>query len=367
MGIAVKDIGGKTEPGAPRPATHAAASSELRFIAADVGGTNARVALVRADAGRIELLDYRRYPCASHAGLTAILADFVAAHADAGAALTRMAIASAGVVLDGEVINSNLPWRISLKELRETLGLRDLHVINDFAAAAHGVERLAASDSRLLTPGVEQAEAGPVLVVGPGTGLGAAICIPQPGGTVVLPTEAGMTAFAPGTAREIDILRWMQQRSRHVPTEQLLSGPGLVNLYAAICALGGRSPALRAPAEISAAARAGDAASREAVDIFCALLGSVIGDLAVLSGARAVFVAGGIVPQLLDFLPHSDFRARLVDKGAMRAVLERVPVRLVENERLGAIGAAGWYLQHLERRQDADQHRATTPGPAGNA
>jgi len=364
MGNAV-DIGSRTTA-ARQPATQVAAG--LRFVAADVGGTNARVALIQADAaGRIEILDYHRYPCAAHSGLTAILADFVAAHADAGqAALQCMAIASAGVVLDGEVINSNLPWRISLRELRETLGLRELHVINDFAAAAHGVQRLAAGDSRLLTPGIEASEAGPVLVVGPGTGLGAAICIPHPAGTVVVPTEAGMTAFAPGTEREIEILRWMQQRSRHVPTEQLLSGPGLVNLYDAICALGGRAPAMRAPAEISQAARAGDPAAREAVDVFCALLGSVIGDLAMIGGARAVFIAGGIVPQLLDFLPHGDFRARLVDKGAMRPVLERLPVRLVENERLGAIGAAGWYLQHLGSRQDAAGDRATNkPGHTG--
>ena len=85
---------------------------------------------------------------------------------------------------------------------------------------------------------------------------------------------------------------------------------------------------------------------------FCGLLGSVIGDLAVVSGARAVHVAGGIVPQLVDFLPRSDFRARLVDKGAMRAVLERVPVRLIENERLGALGAASWYLQQRQDRID---------------
>ena len=339
-------MGNTADIGSRQPGAQAAAG--IRFIAADVGGTNARLALVQADAGRIELLDYRRYPCAAHPSLTAILADFVATHADAGrAALERMAIASAGVVLDGEVINSNLPWRISLRELRESLGLRELHVINDFAAAAHGVQRLAASESRLLTPGVDTIEPGPVLVVGPGTGLGAAICIPQADGTVVLPTEAGMTAFAPGTEREIEILRWMQRRTRHVATEQLLSGPGLVNLYDAICALDGREPVLRAPAAISDAARAGDPAARDAVDAFCALLGSVIGDLAVVAGARVVFVAGGIVPQLLDFLPQGDFRARLVDKGAMRPVLERMPVRLVENERLGVIGAASWYLQYL--------------------
>ena len=328
------------------------------FIAADVGGTNARIGVVRVNGdGSVAVLAYRKYSCGDYPSLTAILRDFLATHA-AYAGIDRMAIASAGVVLDDEVINSNLPWRISLSEMRRELQLRELHVINDFAAAAHGVRSLAPAESRLLTPGVPVAEAGPVLVIGPGTGLGAAICIPHRGETVVLPTEAGMTAFAPGSDTEIDILRWLRRRSAHVSTEQLLSGPGLVNLYDALGAIHGSESTLCAPAAITDAARAGDAIAREAVLTFCGLLGSVIGDLAVTGSAREVFIAGGIVPQLLDFISVSDFHARLIDKGAMRAVLERVPVRLIENERLGVIGAANWFLQHLDHRQDAGHSNA---------
>lgn len=329
------------------------ASSAPAFIAADVGGTNARIGVVRVNGdGRVVVLAYRKYSCGDYPSLTAILRDFVATHS-AYAGIDRMAIASAGVVLDDEVINSNLPWRISLSEMRRELQLHELHVINDFAAAAHGVRSLAADESRLLTPGIPVAEPGPVLVIGPGTGLGAAICIPHRGETVVLPTEAGMAAFAPGSDTEIEILRWLRRRTVHVSTEQLLSGPGLVNLHDALCAIRGSEAALRAPAAITEAARHGDTTAREAVLTFCGLLGSVIGDLAVTGSAREVFIAGGIVPQLLDFIATSDFHARLIDKGAMRAVLERVPVRLVENERLGVIGAANWFLQHLDHRQDA--------------
>lgn len=337
---------------------HASAPAGDCFIAADVGGTNARLSVVRTDAdGGIRVLSWQRYPCAGYASLGAILAEFVADH-PAREGIDCMVIASAGVLLDDEVINSNLPWRISLTELRRDLHLRELHVVNDFAAAAHGTGRLAVGESRLLTPDVAQAEPGPALVIGPGTGLGAAICIPQADGVVVLPTEAGMAAFAPGDDREIEILRWLRRRGqRHVCTEQLLSGPGLVNLYDALCEQRGETPRLRAPAEISEAARAGDATALDAVLTFCALLGSVIGDLAMTASARSVFVAGGIVPQIADFLPQSEFRARLVDKGAMRAVLERVPVRLVENERLGVLGAASWYLQQRQHRDKAKQPR----------
>lgn len=333
-----------------------------RFVAADVGGTHARVALVQADDDHaIEVQAYRKYSCAEFPSLTAILADFVAGQRDG---TDRMAIASAGLMLDGQLVNSNLPWQVSLAEMRRELGLRDLHVINDFAAAAHGAGRLDASDRRLLTPGVDKSVPGPMLVVGPGTGLGAAVCIATARGNVVLPTEAGWPAFAPVTPREIEILRWMQRGGGHVAVEHLVSGPGLANLYRAICAIDGVAARFASPAEITAAARAGDAHARDTVLSFCALLGSAIGDLAAITCAGNVHVAGGVVPQLVDFLPHSDFRARLVAKGAMQPLLERVPVWLVENERLGVLGAASWYQQHLGEHPEETTARREWAGNA---
>ena len=343
-------------------ATRAIAPAQQCFIAADVGGTNARVAVVRGDAnGELQVLSWQRYPCADYPSLAAILADFVEDH-PAREGIGCMVIASAGVVLDDEVINSNLPWRIKLAELRDSLHLRELHVVNDFAAAAHGVGRLAAADTRLLTPDVPAPTTGPVLVVGAGTGLGAAVCIPAGYGAVVLPTEAGMAAFAPGNAREMEILAWLRKQGhRHVCTEQLLSGPGLVNLYRGLAELHGTLATLQTPAQIVQAAQQDEALALEAVLLFCGVLGSVIGDLAMITSAHSVYVAGGVVPQLIDFLPRSEFHARLVDKGAMRAVQERIPVRLVENEKLGVLGAASWYLQHLHARDHREQ---ATPRPA---
>ncbi|MBS0217064.1 MAG: glucokinase [Proteobacteria bacterium] len=337
-------------------------SNAERFVAADVGGTHARVALVQTDGDRtIEVQAYRKYSCAEFPSLTAILADFVAGQRDG---TDRMAIASAGLMLDGQLVNSNLPWDVSLAEMRRELGLRDLHVINDFAAAAHGAGRLGAGDLRLLTPGVDKVVPGPMLVVGPGTGLGAAVCIPTMHGNVVLPTEAGWPAFAPVTPREIEILRWLQRGSRHVAVEHLVSGPGMANLYRAICAIDGVATRFATPAEITNGARAGDAQAGDTVLSFCALLGSAIGDLAAITCAGSVHVAGGVLPQLVDFLPHSDFRARMVDKGAMQPLLERVPVWLIENERLGVLGAASWYQQHLGEHPEETTARREWAGNA---
>lgn len=334
----------------PSPAAPAVPAEAGTFIAADVGGTHTRVGLVRPGQGgdSVAVLAHRKYACADYPGLAPILGAFLAEFAAEGAGVERVVVACAGVVLDDRVVNSNLPWPISLSELRRELGLREVLFINDFQANANAAQCMAPDDSTLLTPGVRDAAPGPVLVIGPGTGLGAAIRIPHGRSTVVLPTEAGHTAFAPGNAREADMLRWARQRGQtHVPTEHFVSGPGLVNLYGALCSLAGAAPSLRAPAQITEAARRGEAIAREAVLTFCALLGSVIGDLVVVSGAKSVFIAGGILPQLKDFVPDSPFHARMLDKGVMRPVLESVPVRLIENERLGVIGAASWYLEHL--------------------
>ena len=318
-----------------------------RFIAADVGGTHARVAIVsarRGDGVSVQVEQFRKYVCADYPSLTAILRHFLDA---AGGGIEEGAVACAGYAVAGRVINTNLPWPVSIDEMRDALGLRKLALVNDFEAVAHGVPCIDNAGTTLLSGPAEAVATGPVLVVGPGTGLGAAARIPAGRGTtVVLATEAGQTSFAPGSDVEIEILRLLRRGTTHVPVEQLLSGPGLVNLYGAICTLRGAAPALRAPAAISDAAMQGrDALAREALEVFCGLMGCVVGDLVMLYRAQAgVYLAGGILPQIQSFLLHSTFKARFLDKGQMRPVLERVPVRLIEHGQIGVIGAASWYL-----------------------
>mgnify|MGYP006151054659 FL=1 len=80
------------------------------------------------------------------------------------------------------------------------------------------------------------------------------------------------------------------------------------------------------------------------------LLGSVVGDMALLYGVQGgVYLAGGILPKIRDFLIGSSFVPRFLNKGSMREALERIPVKLVEHGQLGVVGAAKWYL---EQHQD---------------
>src|SRR5690606_14013229 len=99
---------------------------------------------------------------------------------------------------------------------------------------------------------------GPLLVLGPGTGLGAALWIPTLRGGVVLPTEAGQAALAMRTPLELDLLRQLQASGGHVPIEHALPGPGLLQLYRGLCALRGVAAVHTQPAAVSTAALAGD-------------------------------------------------------------------------------------------------------------
>jgi glucokinase len=166
----------------------------------------------------------------------------------------------------------------------------------------------------------------------------------------VLATEAGQISLAPGTERERQVLPLLARGRDYVSYENALSGPGLLNLYRALCSLHRTSPVATTPADVTAAALAGqDPAAVEALDMFCGLLGSFVGDLVMLYGARGgVYLAGGILPQIHGFLASSTFAERYFNKGVMRAYLQQVPVRLIEHGQLGVMGAAGWFLE--ERR-----------------
>ena len=144
------------------------------------------------------------------------------------------------------------------------------------------------------------------------------------------------------------IVRHMQRDRAHVSIEHALSGPGLMNLYRAICALQGQAPVLASPDAVTAAAMAGtDALARQALDVFCGLLGSTIGDMALFYGAQGgVYLAGGILPQIREYLHASTFVERYLQKGPMGEALARIPVKVVEHGQLGVIGAASWFLLH---------------------
>lgn len=337
-------------PSTPPASASPAATPGAPFLAADVGGTHVRAGLVRGTQGKVEVLEYGKFACADFPSLEAVLARFLD-DLHLQDAVQAGVIACAGHALpDGTLLSANLPWPVSLAAIKQRLALADFRLVNDFEAVAHAVGQVG-THALVRLSGPAQPPDGPVLVVGPGTGLGAAVRIPTPRGPVVLATEAGQAALTTCTALEMAVLGEFLKEQRHVPNEHALSGPGLVRLHRALATVRGVVPVHATPSAISAAAGTGsDALARDTLALFCGLLGSAIGDMALLYGAHGgIHLAGGVLPQIREFLLQSDFVARFLDKGPMREALERIPVTLVEHGQLGVLGAAGWYLGLQQR------------------
>ena len=322
------------------------------FLAADVGGTHARIGLIAFQPGQgiPATLAYRVYPCADFPGFDAIVRAFCS---EFSVQPQRLALACAGFLHEGVVVNNNLRWPIVPAELEQALSLREVKVLNDFEALAYGTAYLDPAgvitlhDPRRNKP----AQAGSVVVVGPGTGLGVAVRLP---GTPpqVLATEAGHIQLAARVGREQAVLGELVPPDTHIPYDSVLSGPGLLRVYQAVCRLDGVTASLHEPAAITAAACAGtNAQAVETLQLFCGWLGSFAGDLAMLYGATGgIYVAGGFLSRMTDFMAKSSFVSRFLDKGVMRPFQQTVPVHVVDHAQLGVIGAASWLMNHADQR-----------------
>jgi glucokinase len=182
----------------------------------------------------------------------------------------------------------------------------------------------------------------PIGILGPGTGLGVSGLIPSDGGWIALSGEGGhatLPATSPDEARVIDCLR---ARHGHVSAERVLSGQGLVDLRAALAEIEGIAAPAMKPSDVTAAALDGtEALARRTVELFCGMLGTIAGNLALTLGAHGgVYIAGGIVPRLGALFETSPFRARFEDKGRFREYLGTIPTYVVTHKALAMVGLA---------------------------
>ena len=314
-------------------------------LVGDVGGTNARFALVDAQ-GHI------RNPRSFQARAYASLADVIAEYLDQTAGRRRpprAVIAVAGPVLDGEIEFTNLDWQISEGDLLAHFEFEAVRLINDFAAQALACPMLEPDDLRPLGPKLRPGSDCPLVVLGAGTGFGVAGLARGDRGDLAIATEGGHAAFAPYDEVEVEIWRRLKASYGRASIERLLSGPGLFDLYRALAELEGVNAELADDKGVIEAANAGDRMAGLAADRFCAILGSVAGDLALSFGARGgVFVSGGLAPRIADRLAASDFRARFEDKGRLSPYVRQIPTSLVLHPYPAIVGAAR-ELAQMER------------------
>jgi glucokinase len=317
------------------------AVSGLRLIG-DIGGTNARFAIAENGAYRgLKHVEVDRYPSLHDA-----LSDYLKALPQTERAHLTGALAIAGPVLGDRISMTNKAWSFSIEELRKSLNLISLAVVNDFAATAQSIPYITPSNLFVVGPAIPEAK-GNIGIIGPGTGLGVSALIPAGAGWALVAGEGGHVTLAASKDEEAAIIQLLRKRWSHVSAERVLSGAGLVNLYEALCALKNVEPLMLTPADVTKRAMdKTDDACVEAFACFCEFLGGVAGDLALTIGAfGGVYIAGGILPRFKEAFAASAFRQRFESKGRFSAMLAKMPTYLILEESPGLLGLANMPIE----------------------
>jgi glucokinase len=319
------------------------------LIAGDIGGTKTDLAIYSTERGPREPLAHMEAHSADYPSLQAIVAEFLA-KADVSVEVASFAVA--GPVIAGHVKTTNLPWVMDEATLARDLNLRAARLMNDLEAVAHAVPVLQAADRVTLNQG-EPVTQGPIAVIAPGTGLGESFLTWNGSRYVAHSSEGGHCDFGPGDERQIQLLRYLQQRFGHVGVERVCSGIGVPNIYeylrdeerilerpdvARVIA----SATDRTKAIISAANDPDNpsALCQATVEMLVSILAAEAGNLFLkVFATGGVYLAGGIALHVLSALQGPGFIQTFARKGRFKDLMTRVPVHLI-TARAALMGAA---------------------------
>ncbi len=316
------------------------------ILAGDLGGTTTRLGLYDDSIPRPAAVVAHEYVTLDHGSLADIVARFLDETATPPHALGSTCIGVAGPVTDGEAILTNVPWRITARELADRVGLTRATIINDVEAVAWAIPLLTGEERVTLQEGRPSAH-GNIAIITVGTGLGAAMLHDIDGRLVPSPSETGHTDYPARTDREIELLKYLRAAHGRADIERVVSGIGLVQVsgftHRGRCPrLAADADASRVPAHVVAEALAGACpACVEALDLVLDGLAAVSGNLALITVAtRGLYIGGGIPPRLIDRLRRPEFLRVFRAKAPLAGILDDVPVHVIMNPLAGVVGAA---------------------------
>lgn len=315
---------------------------DFPILIADIGGTNARFAIVAGpDETPVEarIVQTAGYPNIDDAIRATIIQGL-------GIQPRSAIIAIAGPVDGDEISLTNFPWVVRPKVMFESLGLSDIVVLNDFEAQALAVIALGEEHLEQIGGGSIDPDAARV-VLGPGTGLGVAGLVKSRGRWIPIPGEGGHMDIGPRTARELEIFPHIEAIDGRISGEQILCGRGLVSTYRAVALADGKQPHYSMPAEVTAAAADGsDPVAEEALALFATCLGRTAGDLAlVFKSQGGVYLSGGIAQRIVPALRAANFRAAFEDKAPHTEMMRAIPIFVITNPLAALAGLAAYARQ----------------------
>jgi glucokinase len=317
----------------------------LMIIAGDLGGTKTLLGLFARAQRRPRPLVARGYPTQEFDSFTAILDTF---RRDLGTPpeIDAAAVGVAGPIVDQQARLTNIPWDVSAREIGTYFNVRRVALLNDLEAMATSVALLEGDEVVALQRG-EPKPGGNAAVIAAGTGLGQAYLHRVDGRLLPVPSEGGHADFAPRTDREFELARMLRELYGRAEVEQVLSGPGLLNIHRlthagkSCASVEGVAPAEQ-PAAISEAALSQACGHcREALEIFVEAYGAEAGNLGLRGVATAgVYVGGGIAPKILPALQNGRFIHAFRAKAPMAHLVSAMPVSVIVKQDAGLLGAA---------------------------
>jgi glucokinase len=316
------------------------------ILAGDIGATKTLIGLYNFAPKRPVAVDIKSFRTAQFDGLPAIIAEYLAQR-DGPPRLDAACFGVAGPVIDQRAQLTNVAWVVSADEISTQLKLPRVRLLNDLEAMAHAVPVLDRDELLPLQKG-QRRPGGNAALIAAGTGLGEAF-MPRVGGTFrPLASEGGHADFAARTDREIDLLRFLRARTGRVALEQVVSGPGLMNIYYFThgdkpCeAVGVLDSLPDAPAVVSKSAlERWCPKCEQALDMMVEAYGAAAGNLALRAVATSgLYIGGGIAPRILPALQKGSFIGAFAAKEPMAELLQSIPIQIILNPQAALLGAA---------------------------
>lgn len=314
----------------------------MPVIVADIGGTNARFAVATQTIQGLGVSRLWVRPSKGFVSLEESLAAYIEVLGTEAPSSACLSVA--GPIMGDNVTLTNLDWKTSAQKMQAEFSMSRLTLINDCTALAYSLSELDSADFSTIKRGLSVAP-GTKCILCSGTGFGVSGIFPEANGWQLIDGEGGHISFAPVTLFEVELLKVLMKRFQRVSIETLLSGPGLVNLYQAIAKVRGERALELLPADITNRGISGEDSLCETVlQTFCAILGGVAGDIALLMRPLGgVYLGGGILSKLEDILRSGDFCARFISKDPVAHFVSEMPVHLVNTNNAALIGAATYH------------------------
>ena len=311
----------------------------MKTLVADIGGTNSRlaVAITSRKDSKIELTNVVKFKNSDFKNFEEIITKYLSTKD--GLEINRMCVAAAGIVSKTTVEMSTLNWKITVSSLQTAANVEKVFIINDLQAQGYALDFINPKDLEKLIDGSHStSESDTKLVCGMGTGFNVAIAYKTAFGTFVPASEYGHARITVANEEQNSIIKHLEKNSPFVSYEHILAGSGLNRLDQILNQRNDRSPA-----DILAAAEAGDLQAKEVGNQLAGFAGQAFGDFALMNMALGgVYLIGGVARAMMPYLKKDNFKKNFYQRGQFSEIMKKISVQVILDDFAALKGCANY-------------------------